>query len=411
MKRIIGVLSLFIIVLGGCSKDVESHEIVFWNSEVLAEDPNGVIPDEEMPLALAIDQFEEDNPGYTITTVDYSFDEFQQAFTAANLAEEGPDVVAMRTGSTTLGYSNYLQPLDSSLSNKEKGEYDVSAISHLNFNMDDDLIAFPSTSYATGIFYNKSIMNDNDVDIESVVTWDDLLAASDKLLSAGVVPMCAGDVGGAASVWNVASLYIDLVGPEGISQLFTGEVDFNNPDTITAISTWKQMIDNGYLNQDWSSTTDGDAIDDFVNGGCGMLTQGTWAAGLFGGLGEDLGVIKIPQISEDAEYGDYVMSQPIANIAVTSYSEEQEKSIEFAKMISSPEFISANTAIQYGDENVANVVEEMNEWTDLSALSFDTVLSAEADAEFYKLIANTLKNDESVEELLTSIDEINKKYK
>lgn len=409
MKKILSVMTILVLFLAGCSSDAASKELVVWNTGIIYEDPNEVLAPEEMPLNKEIAKFESDNPDYKVTLVNYDADSFNQAFTAANQAGKGPDVIITWAGTSTLDFAGYLEDLTPYLSDSDKETFDTSALTHIDFDPSKPMVGIPNGNTTTGLFYNKTIFEDNDINASDISTWDDVLTVSQTLLDNEVTPVCVGDVDGYTTTWAVGEFLIDQVGPEGLAELYAGTLPIDDQSFVNSLNTWKELFDNGYTNPDWASTNDGDALNDFTSGSCGMMVQGSWALHGFNDLGEDYDVIKFPSISEDAPYADYVMSQPMVNVAVTNYSENKDAAVEFAKAISTPEFVEANDQILYADDYTAGISTEMNSWATDSAMGFDSAINGEAASEFYKLAPTAVRGDVSVEDFLSQVQALSTK--
>lgn len=408
MKRILLLLVAAVAVLAGCSQK-EQQEIIFWNNGILYEDPNEQVANEDMPLSKAIAEFEKNNPDYKVTVVNYENDAFNQAFTAANQAGKGPDVVSMWAGSTTLGYQGYLEDLKGYMSEDELKMYDTSSLTHVGFEPDGALVGLPGITTATGIFYNKEIMEANKINTDEIKTWDDYIAVSKSLSKNDVTPLCVGDVDGYTSTWAVGEFFIDQVGPQGLADLYNGKVGMDSEEMANSLASWKEIFDAGLTNPDWASTNDGDALKRFTEGSCATMVQGSWALHGFSDMGENFGVIKFPSIDADAPYADYIMSQPTQNVAVTNYSEKKEKAVEFAKLISTPEFILETNSILYGNEYTSSISDVMQSWADQSAMGFDSATTGEAASEFYKLAPSAVRGDLSIDEFLKQVQAANSK--
>ncbi|MFV0344488.1 MAG: ABC transporter substrate-binding protein [Anaerocolumna sp.] len=409
MKKIILSIVAFVFILAGCSSSGEVETITIWNAGLNSSDPNATVADEEMPFNKVIADFEKENPQYDVVVVNQDMEAFNQAFAAANQAGEGPDIVAMWAGSTTLGYSEYLLDLNSYLSDTDLKTYDVSSMSHINFDPEEALVSLPLGFSTTGLFYNQKIMDENNIDPTSIQTMDDLLEVSNTLVDKGVTPICSGEADGVTSIFTTSELYLDQVGPEGLAELYSGSTSINNPEMVNALESWKQVYDLGYTNPDWLSSTQSDSSLDFKNGECGFLVEGTWAvSGFETEMEDEYGVVPMPAISDDAPYADYVASQPGMNVAVTNYSTNPEASVELIKSFASPEYAEAENAILL-DEESSKVIDLMNSWSEKSGMMIDSAISGEASQDFYKKAGLAMKGDISMEEFTSELQTINEK--
>jgi raffinose/stachyose/melibiose transport system substrate-binding protein len=175
--------------------------------------------------------------------------QFQTAAAAGN----APDIQYLWNGiyhmeSVWLGY---LAPLDGLVSD------DV-----LQASKPTLLSKFGGKTYRMGWYpapmlwiYNKDLFDKAGLDADSPPkTWDDLLAACDKLKGAGIDPIGGGIQDGYWGEWffgHALAQNIDSTG-EAI-ELFTGERDFTDPKYYEQWSRLEDLKKHDFLNKDMSS--------------------------------------------------------------------------------------------------------------------------------------------------------------
>src|SRR5687768_3658959 len=87
--------------------------ITFWNTTFPLEDPiDKAKRPEDFYISQAIARFQEANPGVTVQmeTLPDGTDSFTK-FRTASVAQNGPDVMGMWSGSYMLGVRDFLEPL------------------------------------------------------------------------------------------------------------------------------------------------------------------------------------------------------------------------------------------------------------------------------------------------------------
>ncbi len=143
-------------------------------------------------------------------------------------------------------------------------------------------------------------------------TWEELLAAADKLKAAGITPFNIG--GGGADTWaNLYSLKA-LVGSEvyakdqqWLAKLTRGETTFKDPLFVKAVTKFKEVVDKGYvdpvlLSNDYPATQAS-----FLGGKGAMYPMGSWFA-------------VAPNAEQQAEYGVFPWPTDDGSLVVAAYT-------------------------------------------------------------------------------------------
>jgi raffinose/stachyose/melibiose transport system substrate-binding protein len=420
MKKLISILLAVFLVsaLAACGSSSNNDkaadakvkkEIVIWNAGIQDSDDSGKIKKEDLPVYKAIKKFEKANPGYTVRIVDYSMDDVQKAFTAANLAKKGPDMVALWAGSATQVFSKYLVDFKGHLTEDQLKTYDISSLLHANNNSKEPLIGLSTGQASTFVmYYNKDIFKKFNLTVPK--TFAQLEKVSATLKKNNVTPMLVGDKDGYDSTWAIGSLLANELGADGIAKLApAGTEKLTGTNFEKALTTWKNFIHNKNTNPDYLTLSDGDSIQNFVQGNTAMIIHGNWAARDFASMGGKVGVAKIPAISKDAPYANSIVSQPNINLVVTKYSTVKDKTIELAKILSSPEFNKESQAAFYADKTAARLITTIDGFTSKghNVTGFDSIITGDAASEFYKLIPTVNNGSLKVDDLAKKLDGLN----
>jgi raffinose/stachyose/melibiose transport system substrate-binding protein len=384
--------------------------IVIWNAGIQSSDDSGKIKKEDLPINKTIKKFEKDNPNYNVEVVDYSMDDLQKAFTAANLAKKGPDMVAIWAGSATQAYKNYLVDFNKYLTADQKKIYDTSSLLHASNNSKEPLIGLPTGQASTFVmYYNKSIFNKYNLQVPT--TFAELEKVSAVLKKNNLTPMVVGDKDGYASTWVVGSMLANELGGDNIANLApNGSEKMSGANFENALKTWKNYISKGYTNPDYITLSDGDAIQNFAQGNSAMIIHGNWAATNFVPMGDNVGVAKVPSISNSAPFANSIVSQPNINLVVTNYSKVKDKAVELAKIFASPEFSKESQVAFYSNKTAKRLTTTIEGFASQgkNVTGFDSIISGDASSQFYKLVPTYNNGQLNLGEFVQKLDSLNK---
>ncbi|MEZ4669394.1 MAG: ABC transporter substrate-binding protein [Anaerolineae bacterium] len=130
-----------------------------------------------------------------------------------------------------------------------------------------------------GLWYNKTLLDDNGITVGETMSIDEFFAAADTLKAAGVDALCVGDSG----IWATSQLFentlLGTVGGENWLKLFAGEMAWDDPMVKEAMTTYGKMLD--YQNADHSSLSWDQAVGALMDGKCAFNSMGDWAYGEF----------------------------------------------------------------------------------------------------------------------------------
>jgi raffinose/stachyose/melibiose transport system substrate-binding protein len=204
--------------------------------------------------------------------------------------------------------SNGLDKLVDLTGLESMSQYDENALNG-TFVYKDKLYGIPMDSVTlSGVFYNKKVFETAGVEIPK--TWDEMLAACEKLKAAGVTPVYYS----AKDAWTVqpptvsgmvaeaAERKIDTF--ELMNQISTNQIKFSDcKNFVEAIERSKQLIDLGYVNETYLSDTFENAQQALADGTCAMYINGTWCTDniteKFPDKADNIGAFAIPTTTGD----------------------------------------------------------------------------------------------------------------
>jgi glucose/mannose transport system substrate-binding protein len=134
---------------------------------------------------------------------------------------------------------------------------------------------------ANVLWFNQTVFTANGI-AAAPSTWEEFNTDAATLKAAGVAPLGVGDGGG---VWVdgmiLETLLISELGPDGFSGLWTGTTSWADAKVTAALTEYKMILDNGWINTDHGSKTWDQATDDVISGASAMTIMGDWANGEF----------------------------------------------------------------------------------------------------------------------------------
>jgi raffinose/stachyose/melibiose transport system substrate-binding protein len=133
----------------------------------------------------------------------------------------------------------------------------------------------PWTLQGEALYYNKTLFEQAGI-TEEPATYDDLVAAADKLVASGVTPI---QFGGTVN-WHVMRLLDSLIetfcGPETADQLNTEQTGWDSEQCVTEafteLATWGEQ----YINEGFMGINNDDSSQLFYTGEAAMALEGTW---------------------------------------------------------------------------------------------------------------------------------------
>ena len=283
-----------------------------------------------------IDTFEAANPGITVSFETFEAANYNTILATALAGGTGPDLMMVRTygGMENIASAGYLEPLTTETV-PALAEFTEPALASETMRSDSQIYAVPFASQTQLVIYNKAIFDANG--LAEPQTWDELLAASQTLKDAGVIPFANGT----ATAWQnetvTFGLGSSLMGKTFYDGLMAGTTDFTDPAFTGALASVADLaakyFPDGFIGLDYPS-----AQQLFSSGMAGMFVGGSYELATFKTQNPDieLGVFPAPgKTAEDAKLvGLYFDGGYAANAAGAN----KEASLKFLNYLASQEF-------------------------------------------------------------------------
>ncbi len=296
------------------TKEVEK-EVIKEVSPVIYTSYNGD-PEPRRVDELLVKMFNDKNPD---TPLDYSVvghEDFKQAIRAYLVADPAPDVLTWFAGNRARFFIDKGLIMDiSDVWEKEGWNQDYPKGFKAMSSVDDKQYFLPNSWYWWALYYRKSILEKQG--IKPPETWEDLLAACDKLNGAGIIPISIGT----KFKWPAAAwfdyLNMRLNGPEFHLNLMLGKEKYDDPKVKAVFEKWNELFEHKCFIESPASYDWNEALDPMSQGKAAMYLMGQFISdspNLSDEAKADLDFVRFPiidpkqPIGEDAPTDGYFMS-------------------------------------------------------------------------------------------------------
>ena len=253
---------------GSSGSDSDSTELTLWMTT--QEDDQGTA------IRALIDAFEKANPGTTVALEERSVDDHKTAMRQAAGTDLVPDIYWYWEGSGLGG-----ELVDVGMSKDLTEQYDQFAwedrfttASLAGIAQYGGFHGVPWTLQGQGLYYNKDLFEQAGI-TEEPQTYEDLVAAAQQLVTAGITPI---EFGGTVN-WHVMRLLDALVettcGAELADSLNTAGGDWSDPavtEAFTELRTWGDT----YLHAGYMGISNDDSSQLCFAGKAARACEGTW---------------------------------------------------------------------------------------------------------------------------------------
>jgi len=339
MKNKFLLVMVMLLVLGtlaGCSSNSEGEENVTEEKELVFMMNFG--PDEAVTKSFeeVIAEFEEENEGVSINLIPGNKD-YENIMKTKMGANDLPDLWTTH-GWSVARYSEYLMPLT-----------DQAWVSKLNPGIEKvvtdangDVFVLPTDIDLSGIAYNKTVLEDLNIDVDTLKTWDDFEAACEVIKENDLTPIHIGGkepwTVGNFFDWVAPSLFITNPNDNYREALKDGSFDWSNWDEAGVMI--QAFEKNGYFNVDSLSSTYIDSAKNLAQGKAAFTFYGNYviAEALTYNEEADLGFMPVP--SNDPSDEPTLISGERTAVGIWKDTEYPELAKEFLNFLSSADVMS-----------------------------------------------------------------------
>ena len=279
-----------------------------------------------------LDEFHKANPDVDVK-VTFVEEETYKVQLPGWLTTQAPDVITWHNGERMAFYASRGLLEDISEDWKKNGWDDVYGSTKSASSYQGKQYALPTVYYSWGMFYRKDIFKNVGISDEPK-TWDEFLAACNKLKAAGITPIAVG----ARDAWTLAGWfdYLDLRlnGNAFHQQLMAGEIAYTDARVKKVYSAWKSLIDNKYF-IDNALSYDLDGAQPFLfQGKAAMMLMGTFiATGFPPKLAANMGYFQFPVIDSHIATAE---DGPAESIHIPSKARNKTDAHRFLAFVGTP---------------------------------------------------------------------------
>lgn len=222
-----------------------------------------------------LEAFEEEYPNITVNHRFIQYSDYVNATRLALTSDSGPDVFGLQVGSLTEQFAPLAADLAPLAADGIGADWQEQLLATEQLAVDGKQVGLPWMVTAAGIIWvNQGMLDELGVAVPT--TLAEWTSACETIEAAGKTCF----VQGAKDAWqniDVFQAIANQVAPGAIYEAFDGEAEFDSPDMVEAFELWKQLFDDGIM-QDGAlgAAAYPDAADKFRTGEAAMIAFGTW---------------------------------------------------------------------------------------------------------------------------------------
>jgi raffinose/stachyose/melibiose transport system substrate-binding protein len=334
---------------GSAGDEQEQTTLTVWSWRV----------EDEAAYNKIFDVYEKAHPGITVNFKPFKATEYNKILATGLAGSDGPDVPQVRSYGqlqTTVA-SGSLVALDGKV---DLEGWDENVIASAKGKEDGKIYSVPLARQTVQMFYNKGLFEKNG--LAAPTTWEEFIAANDKLLSSGLTPIAVG----AKDDWTLPIVHEVLAAPRFGGAAFqkpvhSGEKSFTDPDWVASVKVVKDLAKYMPKNVTGVAVTDAQTL--FTAEKAAMIPGGSFDLAVLQKANPALqiGVFQVPPPAGSPSGSEATTAGwADGNFGVSSKSKHQEQATELVKWMATKEFgqmvadeikqISAVPDVEYKDE-------------------------------------------------------------
>jgi multiple sugar transport system substrate-binding protein len=265
MKRI-SVVAILALLVGWAA----AQPLQFWKFGTPEEPAN-------QALTAWVEEWNELNPDAQFEARYFPFGEYAggPVLTTAFASGTGPDVFWASPG-TFMQFAQGGVAADLSDIFTEELRADLLPAAVEAVSIDGVPYSMPFEQEPVALFYNKDLLAEAGVEVPR--TWDELLAAAEKLDEAGIIPIVIEVAPGPYQNFTWYPFLWQTGADAATNDL--SEATFDSEGTAAALDLWRTLVQSGYAPRTQTDCTCNVASTPFASGEAAMQVVGMWAIGV-----------------------------------------------------------------------------------------------------------------------------------
>jgi multiple sugar transport system substrate-binding protein len=277
----------------------------------------------------AIRQFEGENPGVTVKFNVYDHESYKKSIRNW-LTSASPDVVFWYVGNrmrqfVTPGLLEDVSAVYTAEVKAELGEVatDLVTVAGKQYGV-------PYTDYQWGIYYRRDLFEQAGV-TEKPKTWDEFLAACEKIKAAGLEPIVIGS----KDLWPTAGwfdyLNLRINGYDFHMELMAGKIPYTDPRVKALFEKWGELLAKGYFVKNHASLSWQESQSLLYQGKAAMMLIGNFIVPNFPPeVKDNMDFFPVPKIV--ADMADYEEA-PMDSVHVPAKAQNKEDAKKFMAFV------------------------------------------------------------------------------
>ncbi|MDD9269771.1 extracellular solute-binding protein [Paenibacillus sp. GCM10023248] len=214
-------------------------------------------------------------PGLSITLdgVEDKVNRFEK-LRAEMAAGNPPEIFDLFGGTDTRDYVKANRLLDLTPILAELGLTDK-FYSFEEFTVDGKIYGIPMAGYVEGLYYNKKLLSDQQIDPPR--TWEELIAAAAKLKARKITPFALAAKDSWVINMMINTMWVRTAGPQSVEGLLDGSKRWTDPDVADAFEKYNMLVKKGYFQEGSLALSYAEQQNKFSSGEAAFMFDGSWA--------------------------------------------------------------------------------------------------------------------------------------
>lgn len=281
--------------------------------------------------------YEDAHPGVKVKYVPYKADEYDTILRTGLSDANGPDVAQLRSYGLLqpLVAAKSLVPLDGQV--QELAGFPEPVLDGARGERDKRVYGVPFAIQTLHVIYDKALFGKHG--LTPPKTWDEMIAAFDKLAAADLVPL-------ATTVTDTWMLPIQQEifgattygGHYYLGRMLAGQAKFTDRPWVDSLTRWKST--SKYWPEQYEGVSYVDAQALFTSGRAAMFPGGVWELAVFEKSNPELelGIFNVPPPPGAAATQTLVPGYVDGSFGVSAKSPDQKAAMDLVRWMASPEF-------------------------------------------------------------------------
>ncbi|GLH96423.1 ABC transporter substrate-binding protein [Phytohabitans aurantiacus] len=295
-------------------------------------------------------EYTKDNPGVKVDARSFTTaTEYDTILSTGLAGKDGPDVAWLRAGAPLqpLVAAGRLVPLDNS-SVPGLADFNAGVLQGAKGDTDGKVYGVPFAIQTLHVIYNKKIFADNG--IAPPKTWEDMIAAAQKLQAAKIVPFAVGG----KDDWTlpiITSIFgtSRWGGDAFLDEVKAGKKTFADPNFVAGVDLVNQL--KPYFPKDVAGVSYTDAQTLFSAGKAAMFPGGIWEVNFFrtNAPGLDLGTFSAPPPPGSVAGKALLPGFMDGSYGVSANSKHREEALKLLSWLASKKYgqLYTDTVVQF----------------------------------------------------------------